>query len=186
MSDSPILLKDAISSELCNFLSTQFQIVKHADIVSGDYHSSTDNSELFSKYSPPFLDTLLVFIQPLIEHYCQLKLLPTYSFGRIYGQHQKLLPHFDHKPSSEIAVSCCLSTDHPWSLDFYFDDNVNSVFLDIGDIVIYRGSITKHGRLPFCGNEYIGAFLFYVDAHGPLNHLIYDTRPCLASSRFPI
>ena len=179
MSDKTTILRKVISNELCEFLSLQFRILMIVDYGSGLYSKPANDSELFSKYSPLFLDSLLLYLQPLIQENFKDRLLPTYSFGRIYGHQHALPPHFDCRSSSEIGVSCCLSKDSEWSLDFYKSDKIESVSLEIGDVVIYHGPSLKHGRAPYCGQEYIGAFLFYVFKNGPLKHLRYDTRPFL-------
>ena len=55
------------------------------DCGSGFYGKPADDFELFSKYSPLFLDSLLLCLQPLIQKNFKDRLLPAYFFGRIYG-----------------------------------------------------------------------------------------------------
>ena len=85
MSDKTTMLRKAISNELCEFLSLQFRILMSVDYGSGLYSKPADDSELFSKYSPLFLDSLLLCLQPLIQENFKDRLLPAYFFGRIYG-----------------------------------------------------------------------------------------------------
>ena len=85
MSDKTTTLRKAISNELCEFLSLQFRILMSVDYGSGFCSKPADDSELFSKYPPLFLDSLLLCLQPLIQENFKDRLLPAYFFGRIYG-----------------------------------------------------------------------------------------------------
>ncbi len=62
MSDKTTTLRKVISNELCEFLSLQFRILMSVDYGSGFYSKLADDSELFSKYSPIFLDSLLLYL----------------------------------------------------------------------------------------------------------------------------
>ena len=84
MSGKTTILRKAISNELCEFLSLQFRILMIVEYDSGLYSKSANGSELFSKYSPLFLDSLLLCLQPLIQKNFKDRLLPAYFFGQIY------------------------------------------------------------------------------------------------------
>ena len=66
MSDKATTLRKSIFNELCEFLSFRLRILMSIDYGSGFYGKPADDSELFSKYSPLFLDSLLLYLQPLI------------------------------------------------------------------------------------------------------------------------
>ena len=78
------MLGKGISNKLCEFLSLKFRILMSVDYGSGFCNKPADDSELFSKYSPLFLDSLLLYLQPLIQENFKDRLLPAYFFGRIY------------------------------------------------------------------------------------------------------
>ena len=86
MSGKTTILRNTIFNELCEFLSLRLRILMSIDYGSGFYGKPADDFELFSKYSPLFLDSLLLCLQPLIQKNFKDRLLPAYFFGRIYGR----------------------------------------------------------------------------------------------------
>ena len=84
MSDKATKLRKSIFNELCEFLSFRLRILMSIDCGSGFYGKPADDFELFSKYSPLFLDSLLLCLQPLIQKNFKDRLLPAYFFGQIY------------------------------------------------------------------------------------------------------
>ncbi len=114
-------------------------------------------------YAPPISESILLTIQPKIEKIVNKKLVPTYSFVRIYWNGASMRRHHD-RPACEYSASLCISVDPtPWSIWM----NSNEIFLDPGDIVIYKGMEVEHWRETYTGNEQVQVFLHYVDADGP-------------------
>lgn len=176
-----IVLKQAVSLELCKFLSTEYSILE------GIYHhmyQGSDPSDFcknsFARYAPLPFETLLIHLQPLIESTVKKRLYPTYSYARIYYKNSELEKHKDRK-SSEITVSVCIEKDSSdWPLWIEIDKNhPERIDLDVGDLVIYSGRKQLHWREPFNGEKQVQAFLQYVDSSGDSSYLKYDTRPAL-------
>lgn len=86
MSDKATTLRKSIFNERCEFLSLRLRTLMSVDCGSVFYGKPADDFELFSKYSPLFLDSLLLCLQPLIQKNFKDRLLPAYFFGRIYGR----------------------------------------------------------------------------------------------------
>jgi hypothetical protein len=124
-------------------------------------------------------EALSVKIMPLIESTVNKKLLPTYSYARIYYQGSELKRHKD-RASSEVTVSICIEKDQTnWPLYVQINDITHEINLEVGDLAIYSGRVYDHWRTPFIGNKQVQAFLQYVDAEGSSSELKWDTRPCL-------
>jgi hypothetical protein len=132
-------------------------------------------------YGDPHLDTLLETVRGRMEQATGLKLLPTYSYLRVYKQGNVLKAHRD-RPSCEISmtVNLGMSADEPWPIWIAGPKGIASVALNPGDGLIYRGCDCFHWREPFAGNHLAQVFLHYVDQNGPNTEWKYDKRPRLS------
>ena len=97
------VVKQAISKDTCEVLSQSMELMR---VMMGNPPDPTINNA-FGYYSPVFLESLMLHMQPKIEKKVSKKLYPTYSYGRIYGQGSVLEKHTD-RPSGEYGVTCCL------------------------------------------------------------------------------
>ncbi len=149
-------------------------------------HLENDNEQIpgtHSVYGDTLMETLLLQCQPKVEVLTGLKLLPTYSYYRVYKPGDELKRHTDRR-SCEISVTVCLGfdylTDDP---DYHWDIYVGGVPLEQepGDAVIYRGCDVEHWREPFQVREnswHSQVFLHYVDAaQEDAKEYLYDQRP---------
>lgn len=112
------------------------------------------------------------------------ELYPTYSYARFYYNQAEMLIHKD-RPSCEYSATACISNDKeygPWEIWFEdLDGKHVDIYLEPGDILIYKGDILNHWRTPYQGQEQCQAFLHYVDKNGPYKNYKYDCRPCLGA-----
>lgn len=175
------IVKNAVSTELCEFLALEFSMMSE---VCGMLYPGVDLADLcknsFARYSPLMFEALSVKLLPMVEQLTNLTLYPTYSYARIYYKNSELQKHLD-RPSSEVTVSICITKDDTnWPLHIQDSKGIdNEIFLDVGDLVIYSGRKHLHWRDPFTGTSQIQAFLQYVDANGSEAWLKWDTRPKL-------
>lgn len=168
------VLRYAISREICNYVATNMEMLR---TVLGNPPDPTI-SNAFGYYSPIFLESLLVYIQPMIEKQVGKTLYPTYSYGRIYG-HQSVLERHTDRPSGEYGVTCCIEKKDDWPIHFEIDGKIQSYELNVGDICIYKGIDYPHWRDSYTGNRHIQVFLMYVDANGQYSSWKYDKREYL-------
>lgn len=90
------------------------------------------------------------------------KLLPTYTYSRIYKNKSNLEKHTD-RDACEVSVSIHLDGDA--KSKFYIENKDGkdvSIDLEPGDAVIYDGPNAVHWREEYCGEEYIQTFHHYV------------------------
>ena len=115
----------------------------------------------------PFVELLCektMFMNNLVGE----KLLPTYSYGRIYKTGAALGKHLDRE-SCEISVTINLgSKGGSWPIWFTKPDGtVISYDLSPGQAVVYLGCISEHWRDSLSGDDYGQFFLHYVRGRGP-------------------
>lgn len=177
----PIVIRNAVSKELCEFLSLEFKMMEDVCKVlypQQDFSDLCSNS--FARYSPLMFEALAVKLTPVIEEAVGKKLAPTYSYARIYYNGSELKIHKDRQ-SSEVTISVCVEKDQvDWPIYVKNDDGtVTEVNLNEGDLVVYSGRKNEHWRNPFTGSRQVQCFLQYVDINGLDAWLKWDTRPCL-------
>ena len=141
------------------------------------------------------METLLVKTIEVMQKKTGLKLVPTYSYTRLYRKGNILQRHKD-RPSCEISTTLNLGGDNwPIFIDPTGSDNVideykgihkpnapKGVKVDLkpGDMLIYSGCELEHWREPFEGNLCGQVFLHYNHADGPFaKSNLYDKRPML-------
>lgn len=102
------------------------------------------------------------------------KVLPTYSYARVYKNGAILEPHVDRE-SCEISLTVHLDGDKDWL--FYIENPMGKVVnfnLKAGDAILYLGMVGKHWREQYIGNEYVQVFLHYVKSRGENNFAYFD------------
>jgi len=142
--------------------NTNFEPIKKA---SGNYDTTF--------YADPLCEAIMDFKIPHMEELTGLKLLPTYSYWRMYTFDSILGAHID-RPSCEISVTINIASNlkEPWPI--WMDDK--PIYLQPGDAAIYLGEQVKHERKPFRGDYNSQIFLHYVDKNGPYSSLAMDGR----------
>jgi SEC-C motif len=131
----------------------------------------------FGRYADAFSEALLLELLPVMEQATGLKLLPCYSYLRIYGNGAILPKHMD-RPSCEISSSLTLGfkAPAPWPLCVQADGVDKSLVLMPGDMIVYRGSELPHWREIFNGEYWVQTFLHYVSANGRFTDYKFDGR----------
>ena len=129
------------------------------------------------RYADAVSETLLLEAKPVMEKATGLRLLPCYSYLRIYGPGAVLPKHLD-RPSCEISASLSLGirSDSLWPLCVHADGQDKPIGLAPGDMLIYRGADVPHWRDAFAGEWCVQAFLHYVDADGAYTDFKFDGR----------
>tara|TARA_R110002020_G_scaffold113977_4_gene262268 strand:- start:133 stop:783 length:651 start_codon:yes stop_codon:yes gene_type:complete len=203
------VIKGALSKELSNFIFNYMMLQRDAvDFMVKNNKVSPVNPCVgnrqdqqipgaYSKYSDWVMETLLMYMIPVMKSKTGLDLIPTYSYTRIYEKGNILHRHKD-RPSCEISTTVHLGGD-PWPI--YLDptgaDNIVSgsetttivkpgapkgiqVDLKVGDMLIYSGCDLEHWRDSFEGNVCSQVFLHYNHANGPFAKTnLFDKRPLL-------
>jgi hypothetical protein len=123
-------------------------------------------------------DAVLLELRPEIERISGCRLVPTYSYARLYLHGDSLVRHHD-RVSCEVSASIHLGRDGG-EASLCFAPN-NKVEMEEGDGAVYLGYETEHWREPFAGHAMGQLFLHYVVADGPYAEHYFDRHP----QRFP-
>ena len=132
----------------------------------------------YSHYSDIAMETLLLLVQPIMEKQTGIKLIPTYSYARIYKKGDILHRHKD-RFSCEISTTLNLGGDS-WPIYIepnpkigqvvedkgYISDNTKGIKVNLkpGDMLVYRGNLLEHWREEFDGKDCGQVFLHYNNA----------------------
>jgi len=158
------VMKNIISLEHAEILAS---IVRSQPVKKGD--DTVPDS--YSYYNLPEVNILLGLLCERVSANCGKKLLPTYSYTRVYKNGTELKKHTD-RPSCEWSVTINLSQDTPWPIFM----GGTELTLGVGDGCVYQGCLIEHWRTKFTGKEYIQVFLHYVDENGPYKVNWYDAE----------
>ena len=203
------VIRQALSKELSNFIFNYMMLqrdavdlmVKHNKVNPYNPFAGTRADKqipgAYSKYADWVMETLLMFMIPIMKAKTGMDLVPTYSYTRLYEKGNILYRHKD-RPSCEISTTLHLGGDEwPIFLDPTGANNILSgretstvvkpgapkgiqVDLKVGDMLIYSGCDLEHWREPFQGNVCSQVFLHYNHANGPYaKSNLFDKRPLL-------
>jgi len=139
-----------------------------------------------SIYGIPAFEQLLLDLLPHFEQATGKKLLPTYSYARLYSKGDEMPIHTDRE-SCEVSATITLGFEGgSWPIHMgNHDKSVDvEVQMNVSDVVLYKGITTHHWRNKFVEGEWQAqVFLHYVDANGPYANLAYDGRTHLNVSK---
>jgi hypothetical protein len=120
---------------------------------------------------------------PRIEEAVEKKLFPTYTYSRIYTKGEVLPPHVD-RDECEFSFTLALRYDKDvWPIYLQTSEGVKEVFLDNGDILIYKGVENIHWRLALENQFHYQGFFHYVDQDGLFAHKKFDGRSTFATTQ---
>lgn len=182
-----VIGKDFLYKKIENFLTVEelklikeYTVIKHR-LFSLDPFQYTKTLHTTWYHGEALTDALLLTKKELIEKEIGKKLLPGYSFWRMYTKSDYLEIHRD-RPACEISLSIRIDGDTDWLL--YFDKNEQpkggeGVNLKNGDAVVYLGEKLWHWRDPLKGDFQSQVFLHFVDADGPYRDHHLDKRQAL-------
>jgi len=199
------IIKNAISKELANFIHDYFLLkrkvtsylidAKYLAPFRDDYGHWRDDQvpNTYSHYADIVMETLLEKLNKKMNENVGFKVIPTYSYARIYKKGDILERHKD-RFSCEISTTLNIGGD---SWPIYLEPNKNVGFpgengctfnsnnlgikvdLEPGDMLIYSGCILEHWREEFKGDYCIQVFLHYNKDIDKGRKNIYDGRPFL-------
>lgn len=173
-----VVVKNFIPLEFANYLREYFNTLKLTGRLK-DGDTQAPNSHCV--YGDPAFDTFMLMSTPLVSNITGIKLLPTYTYARIYEKGSELLPHIDRNECQHsLTLSLGGEYDSPWPIWMMKKDentNPSSASLNPGDIVVYKGTEMVHWREKFQGITQYQVFIHYVEKDGPYENQLFDTRP---------
>ena len=167
-----LIIPKILSGELLDFIGIHAYNRARIDGINPD-DSQVPNTPSF--YGDYVMENLSDFLLPKIESAAGMKLLPTYTYFRVYKSGDILPKHTDIPGRCEISISLCLRKKGKiWPI---YINNI-AVMLEEGDAVLYKGCEVDHWREAYTeGTKLAQVFLHYVDANGPLAEWKNDKQP---------
>ena len=208
------VIRGALSKELANFIFNYMMLqrdavdfmMKHNKVnPANPFMGNRVDKQVpgcYTKYGDWVMETLLMYMIPIMKAKTGMELVPTYSYTRLYEKGNILKRHKD-RPSCEISTTLHLGGDEwPLFLDPTGGDYVIygkggeekivkpgapkgvRVDLKVGDMLIYSGCDLEHWREPFQGNVCSQVFLHYNHANGPFAQTnMFDKRAMLGVTK---
>lgn len=170
-----VVLQNVLTKDKCDELvQHMFNLYEEGKLVRDDQCPLSD-----AVYGDPVFDTLLQNLAEPLGRSVGKKLLPTYSYARIYRNGDVLKKHKD-RPACEISTTLTLGYDasQNWPIHFANDEGTieTAVTMEPGEMAAYKGTEMVHWRKPFKGNWHCQVFLHFVDADGPYADQAADGR----------
>jgi hypothetical protein len=209
------VIRGILSKELSNFIfnymmlqrdAVDFMVKNNKVNPANPFMGTRTDRQVpgcYTKYADWVMETLLMYMIPIMKQRTGLDLIPTYSYTRVYEKGNILHRHKD-RPSCEISTTLHLGGDEwPIFIDGTGADNViqravpfgptgeevdikpgaplgTKITLKVGDMLIYSGCDLEHWREPFEGKICSQVFLHYNHANGPYAKTnLLDKRPLL-------
>ena len=205
------VIRGVLSKELANFIFNYMLLQRDAVDFMVKYQKvnpfnpfigTREDAQIpgaYSKYADWVMETLLMYMIPIMKAKTGMDLVPTYSYTRLYEKGNILHRHKD-RPSCEISTTLHLGGDEwpifldPSGATNVIDERKNivkpgapkgiQIDLKVGDMLIYSGCDLEHWREPFEGKVCSQVFLHYNHANGPLAKTnLFDKRPMLGVSK---
>jgi len=168
------LVKNFFTQEEIDFGVYYFLLRHKRNTTNFDEALFNNNSDSYFNFDC-FSDAFLMKKRKRMQEETGLKLLPTYSFSRVYTYNSDLKPHKD-RPACEVSVTAMWGSDGtPWPI--YMEGT--KLEMNPGDAVIYLGCELEHWRDPFEGDWHAQTFFHYVDENGPNKDYAYDQQNIL-------
>ena len=192
----PVFIKDFLPKQVLNIVYS-YAVIKYTNKNSFDVDTQTNS--LVSEYGDYLMETIMDMSTPVVEQNVQKKLVPTYSFFRIYDKNSDLKVHTD-RPSCEYTVALCLGADphdKPYEIfigeedetsDYKYYNNekkyqryrIDHKFPVVpNSAVIFKGMDKIHWREYCTHDHFMTVFLHYVDQDGEYKDYKYDKRSML-------
>jgi len=126
--------------------------------VAGDYQCP----DTYSIYGDTAMETLLIMVQQKIEEHTGLRLVPNYSYARLYRKGSYLKKHKDRN-ACQISATINLGGDE-WPI-YLKEKKKIKIITKPGDILVYEGEKIEHWRDEFKGERCGQVFLLYKDVN---------------------
>ena len=158
--DDYVLLKNFLTKEHCAELANELKRLVAENQTVRDCQCPKSESV----YGAAVFNSLMKDLAP---RFCEVSgkiLIPSYSYARLYAPGEELVIHLD-KAECEISATITVGFEgNGWPI--YIGDeggkNANKIDMDVGDVVLYRGSKKHHWREEYTeGKWQAQVFLHY-------------------------
>ena len=191
MTDGYLILRDVIPVELIDEViqfSTDNEDQYQSDDIDVLYQTKGDDSvkDTIKCFNDKFNTTLQMgigintpyakvhsFLLDLMQEELNLRLTPTYHFGRIHLNESKgMIWHTDRAPC-EISVTLPFAySGPPWPMWLEAHNGKQKVELKVGDILIYKGAEVPHHREPYNNEFAMQHYFHFIDVESEIGSFL--------------
>ena len=192
------IIRKVISKDMVNFIFDYFKNKRKVARLFFDSGFIFPRNESWGKwndsqvpntychYADLVFETVLERLTERMEKESGYKLIPTYSYARIYKKGDILARHTD-RFSCEVSATLHIGGDTEWPIYLEPSGLTGKAGIKInmkpGDILIYKGCDLEHWREPYQGDNYCQGFLHYHDStNKKAKDNKFDGRPFLGLS----
>lgn len=170
MENNYVYIPNFISSYEAVKLSQEFK--KYCEVKKSASDQQVPNSP--AEYNFIGFLELLCEKTPEVTKFLGEKVLPTYTYGRVYKNGAELTRHVD-RDACEVSLTVHLDGDKEWPI-YIKKPNGEEVELTLrsGDAMMYLGCQAEHWRQKFDGEEYVQVFMHYVKSRGQRSWAVFD------------
>ncbi len=189
-------VRELISPEICQAFvqGLQHDVGSAVDLRGVEKYPNLLTRPAFELYGHHYKPMLFFLwgLTPIMEQIVGTRLLPTYDYLRIYREGDRCRIHSD-RYSCEHSLSLTLdySDGATWPLDVerarsepssrvtedFGGAEFQSIAMEVGDAVLYKGVHHRHGRIEANPNAWSAhIFLHWVDRDGPYREHAFDGR----------
>ena len=172
-------LSESETNLIARYMEYSINAGMYEEKAAVDPEKLQDYPSQFCRYADPLPEAILVSSCESISTLVGKKLVPTYSYSRVYMKGDELEAHLD-RPSCEYSVTVNVAHHgkNIWPIWMQApNQEAVSIGLYPGDAVVYKGCEVKHWRLPMSECELNAQFmLHYVDSEGPHASYLLDRR----------
>jgi hypothetical protein len=160
--DKYLVVREFLPAKTAKALAREFEFYCKSNEVPGD--SQVPESQAFYNY-PTFRELMYEKVFD-INQILKIKLIPTYTYARVYLNGSTLERHTDRE-ACEISLTVHLDGDTQWPFCLQKKgEEAVEINLNPGDAIIYMGMEVLHWRNKFEGEKYTQCFLHYVRSRG--------------------
>lgn len=141
------------------------------------YYEHNEFAQAMGRYADALSEAILIEVQGTLEQVTERRLLPCYSFLRVYTTGSCLPRHTD-RASCEISATLTAGyrADALWPIWVESAGQERAIELDAGDLMVYKGADVPHWRDDPDFDYWVQVLLHYVDADGEFTHQANDKR----------
>ncbi len=114
------------------------------------------------------------------------KVLPTYTYARVYRQGDDLKRHRD-RDACEVSLTINLYQEEDWPIYIQKPNGEEvKLILKPGDAMLYLGCVADHWRFELKNNKHVQVFLHYVKSRGERFFAYFDKEKEKPPTQLPV
>lgn len=175
-----IVIKNFLPKDFCRFIQVYFKV--RQDTL--DYEIDAQNSRSKVFYADPLIETVLLTSCKTLSEITKIDLIPQYSQTFVYGKGDVVNIDQNQLEYDFSTIVCLGNPSQETNNSFYLskqnhENTDNEIFLEEGDLCLYKTSELYLWNKPFNQSWSLQAFMHFTNKNGPNGNKIFDGRRTL-------